>query len=616
MNLAPHVLRVLGMVGVIAGIVDPGCRDAARQHLHVRIAGDVAPEARTRALQAVASAAPWAVVIDEADPASIHSDTTPAVATVVVGPAAPVLRALEQRRADLALEVDDEAVTIQAIVVPGRVVAGMRTDIRVGVGDVVPNRGVVRVTVRDADSGVEQARVDAPLQPTNGLNPGRSIQKEGWTPDPASSRGVSTPGEEGREHVTVTVPWMATGEGPHRLLVEASRPDVTGGPPPASAVASIDVLPSDVRVAVLEARPTWSARFARLALQDVDGVRLTTDVRLAPGVAVRTTSAGDGDASTAGGDDEAQVRIVGGLDALTSEDVAALERAVRDRGRAVVLLADEVPAPGPWRRLWPDPTGSLRQSVSLATGRIGGHAWKMREWLDLPPSTAVTPLASLDAGSTPFVAGRGLGAGRVVLVAALDAWRWRAEDDAAYAAGWRALVQRLAADVPEPVESTVWVTGHGRQRWLHVAVAVRADVVARDPAVAAVVTGDDDCPVPLQRVASGTWRGAVRAPEAAGVEITTTATAAAEVVGRAQDVVDLGPFRRPAAWLDVTRHQVWRGGVAAPRGQWSDALTQVRTRLAGVEGARWYMTRTWGFAALVLALLGTEWILRRLNGAR
>ncbi len=607
---ATHVLRVLGLAGVIAGIVDPGCRDAAREHLRVRIAGDLAPDARVHALHTLASAAPWAVVIDEADPASPHADTTSAVATVVIGHAAPVLRALEQRRADLALEVDDEVVTIRSLVVPGRVVAGMRTDIRVHVGDVAPHRGAVRVTVRDADSGVEQARVDAPQPLTNGLERVRSTREEGWR------SGGATPGEADREEVTVTVPWIATGVGPRRLLVEASQPDAKDGPPPASAVTSIAVLPSDVRVDVLEARPTWSARFARLALHDVDGVHLTTDVRVAPGVAVRTTSAHGGNASLAGGNDEAQVRIVGGLDALTSSDVAALERAVRERGRAVVLLADEVPASGPWRRLWPDATGSLRQSARLVTGRIGGHAWKMREWLELPASAAVTPLASLDAGQTPFVAGRALGAGRVVLVTALDAWRWRAEDGAAYAAGWRALVQRLAADVPAPVGSTVWVTGHGRQRWLHVAVDIRPDVAARAPVIAAVSTGGHDRRIPLEPVAPATWRGAVRVPEAAGVEVTTSATAGAEVVGRAQVVVDLGPFRDPAAWQDVARRQVWRGSVAASRGQWIDALTQVRTRLAGVDGPRWYVTRTWGFVALVLALLGTEWILRRLNGAR
>ena len=81
---------------------------------------------------------------------------------------------------------------------------------------------------------------------------------------------------------------------------------------------------------------------------------------------------------------------------------------------------------------------------------VGGHAWKSREWLAVPLSTQVRPLAYSDTGS-PVIAGRGMGAGRVVLVAALDAWRWRAEEGVAWASGWQSLVRRLAADVPPPV---------------------------------------------------------------------------------------------------------------------------------------------------------------------
>ena len=64
------------------------------------------------------------------------------------------------------------------------------------------------------------------------------------------------------------------------------------------------------------------------------------------------------------------------------------------------------------------------------------------------------PLAYLDSETAPFVVGRAHGAGRILLVTALDAWRWRSESGVAFDAGWRALVQRLAVDVPPPVAVT------------------------------------------------------------------------------------------------------------------------------------------------------------------
>ena len=249
--------------------------------------------------------------------------------------------------------------------------------------------------------------------------------------------------------VSVAVPWLATRVGEQRLRVVASTPGDDSVRPSAPGDVTVDVRPATVRVDVLEARPTWAARFARLALSDVAGVELRTEVRVAPGHRRPHVVAGAGAGRTRTRD--ADVILVGGVDALTSSDVARLEAGVRERGQALVLLMDEAPGAGPWRRLWPDFSASVRSVPTPAIGRVGGHAWKVREWLDVPMSTGGTPLAFLESGAAPIVVGRAVGAGRVVLVTALDAWRWRADADVAFAAGWRALVQRLGADVPPEV---------------------------------------------------------------------------------------------------------------------------------------------------------------------
>ena len=267
--------------------------------------------------------------------------------------------------------------------------------------------------------------------------------------------------------------------------------------PAAPGDVTVDVRAATVRVAVLEARPTWAARFARLALSAVAGVEVQTEVRVAPGIAARTTWRGEGLAAATR---DADVLLVGGVDALTAADVARLEAGVRERGQALVLLMDEVPGAGPWRRLWPGFSASLRSLPTAIIGRVGGHAWKLREWLDVSLSTGGTPLAFLESSAAPIVVGRAIGDGRVVVVTALDAWRWRADSDVAFAAGWRALVQRLGADVPPAVSTTAWTSGRGRARTLHVDVATRPDLLkTANPGVTATV-GSPSRTLALQRV--------------------------------------------------------------------------------------------------------------------
>lgn len=575
-------LRVAGLLAVLGAVLDPGCARARRPVLDVVFAGDVAASQRTRELASIAAEAPWATVTDTHRPHGRQGAVTSA--RVVVGEAAPVLAALEERKAAVAWQATPASLVLAAAAAPARIVSGTRADILVDVGDVPPAARRLRIVVTDAATGHEQGHAE-------------------WT------RAAS----DSRVRVGVTVPWLATRAGVQRLRIVASAPGDDSVRPSAPGDVTVAVRPAAVRVSVLEARPTWAARFARLALSAVPGVVLRTEVRVAPGITARTSATAPVAATTP---PDADVVLVGGMDALTSTDVSRLEAGVRERGQAVVLLMDEAPGDGPWRRLWPDFSASVRSAPAPIPGRVGGHRWKIREWLDVRLSTGGTPLASLESSSTPIVIGRAVGAGRVVLVTALDAWRWRGEADQAFAAGWQALVQRLGADVPADVATTAWIRGRGRGRTLEVEVAARPDVVRAGKAGVTATVGSPERAFVLQHVEAGRWRGAVRVEAAATEIVRVDARAETGAVREAQAIVDSRPTALVASWEDVARHQDARGHVAAGRDARKVAMHRLRESLRPANDDRWFVTRTWWFAGLALGALGAEWILRRLAGAR
>ncbi len=597
MRPARQVLRVLGVLCVAAAVVDPGCTVNRRPRLEVVVVGNLPDAIGTRMIGRVAAGAPWADVVDASRPVAA-ADTAPTpAARIVIGDAVPVLRAVRARPAALTVRADDPALGLAWVGAPARVVAGLQAAVAVHVDGVPPGSGRVRISLRDESSNLERGHLDVDAA--------------------AATNG----------RLQADVPWLATRVGPSRLLVEAAYAAASGDGrslpsegvapgvvrPATPVTVPVDVLPPELAVAVLEARPAWGARFARLAVADIDRLRLTTEVRTSPGVVVRTASS-SADRPTPASDPA--VWLVGGVEALTPADVTRLERAARDSGRAVVLLLDGEPGSGPWRRLWPGPTGRMRSAARPIWGHLAGHRWKLREWLEPILSTGVVPLAYLDSGSVPFIAGRALGAGRVVLVGALDAWRWRADADVEFEAGWRAIIQRLAADVPPPVEVISWATGP-LARTLHVEVRLRPDVASRAGMVVRAITdATGEQPLPLVRLAEGRWRGAMRIPRVSSPRVDVDVRDGTEVVGQVRTVVDAAPPAAPGSWEDVVRHQAGLGALAADASSLPRTLEALRGRLALRAVGPWHPTRTVWFAALALTLLGAEWMLRRLHGER
>jgi len=220
-----------------------------------------------------------------------------------------------------------------------------------------------------------------------------------------------------------------------------------------------------LRVLFYEPRPSWIATFVRRALE--------RDPRFAvsglgfPSRGVRISS---GDAASL---DPPTLRrfaavIVGGLDRLTVADRDALDRFARERGGALVLLPDARISAGPARDWMPgDAREVLLEGPAALSVAAPLPAIRAAEMLTF--SGAMVPGATvLGAYSSwgPALAGPTMvpgavvtlaprGAGRVLLSGALDAWRYRADDQGAFDRFWRSAIAGVALAAPPAVEVAI-----------------------------------------------------------------------------------------------------------------------------------------------------------------
>ena len=584
---APSLFRSLALVGVLGALVDPGCATTRRPTIDIEFAEGVPAPVRERVQARIEAATRnWASVDVDAPgviPRRASADMTTDV-RVVVGDAAPVLTSLRAVPAALAVRIADPVLEVTRVSVPTRVAVGVRVGVQVSLAGVPAGTG--RLTLRLSDPTSDQELAEA-------------------TVDTATTDGTWQ-GE---------VPWLPTRVGEHVLRLTAMHSGPMAVRPAFPADAIVDVLPPQVRVEFLDARPTWTARFARLALGAQDGIVVSSETRIAPGVTVRTTGPADEGREAPL---QASVLLVGGVEALTAHDVSRLVRDVRDRGRALVLLLDEPPRPGPWQRLWSGAVGGPRSSPQPLLAHVGTHAWMAREWLAVLASTDVVPLAYFDSVRDPIVVGRGLGAGGVLLVTGLDTWRWRAHERADFVRGWQTLVRGLAAGVPAPLSLTAWASGDGTQRSVHADVVVRPDLRAAgvDDVRAEIEWSGTTHALPLVALGDGRFRGAVRQWKGERASVKVHALQAGEVVARAQGVIHVSAIAPTATWDAVERRQRERGHAAATEATLGPALETLHGTVVSPRRDRWFATRTVPYAMLTTVLLGSDWILRRVRRRR
>ena len=410
-----------------------------------------------------------------------------------------------------------------------------------------------------------------------------------------------------------------------------------GGESADSAIADgmIEVATRPWSVLVHDARASWASTFVRRALERDDRFDLSSRIATSRGVMSLSgagSRAGGAGGLTAGARlDAHELIVVGAPDALSADEVSALERFLRVRGGAVILLLD-APDAGPWQRLagggvWSERDGGEPLLIAAAAGdstnlRAAEFAWPARLPVGATP-LAHTVLTTRDSVRRPVVWTTPVGAGLLVVSGALDAWRFRDASQSAFDAFWReaaaaaavsalpAVSARVSAHVVAPgAPVTMDATLRG------VAIAASSPTgpapIARVRATAEI-TGK---PVPLSPAASvGTLSGTIRAPSQPGRYEVTVASGADSVAIPVVVVADARPPVGPRAALDAL--------VAASGGRSfdDDELGALTTALkAAIQPAvhpePWNPMRSpWWILPFAL-LLSAEWWLRRRGGER
>lgn len=439
-----------------------------------------------------------------------------------------------------------------------------------------------------------------------------------------------------RSPVTLDVPWWPAQAGARRLEVTATTAGADGTLSPSPrVVVTADVDATPWPLLVVEARPSWAATFVRRALEADRRVSVDAVAVLAPGLVTGRGAASLDDARVG----QARVVVVGGLDAVTAGDVARFDRFLRIRGGTLVLIPDAAIAgpiaslvPGRWRRII-EPRASSPDAGPAAPAGGTLTALRASEWLvgsDLAAGDEV--LATHDGA--PVVVARRVGEGRVIVVGALDAWRFRlpAADDAtagtasasaspsvaaAYDTAWRALIAQLARETGATVD--VRVSHAAGDDTATIDVQARSMAPSTAVSVAAqLVCGADAVPLRLWPQARAGHVRARAAWPAAGTTCDVVAAVAGVGEGRASltaPPATRGEATRTAARLAAIA--TTSGGRVAGAGDTAavaGALAALRSSTA-VDVPVWPL-RAWWWGAVAALGLGLEWWLRRRAGAR
>ena len=319
-----------------------------------------------------------------------------------------------------------------------------------------------------------------------------------------------------------------------------------------------------------------------------------------------------------------------GLAGTALEDLLPLDPAAR--GPAVVPAAAP---PGSTSRVSLTPDGEAHPVMQLGASR----AETRKKWEAIPPLAAVSPLGAArpgafvlaasgsGVGARPLVAVQRYGAGRTMVFTGEGAWRWRMmlpASDRSYETFWRQAARWLATPAADPVH-----------------LVPPADAMPGEPAVWQVSVRDagfqplSGASVLLRLTGPGgrteTLHAAPGSSEAgAGVFVARHRPAEPGIYRAVAEV------RRPGAPVVTASAVALAGGVdvemADPRvnvrvlegiasatgGSVIEAADagRLRTALAaaavtpGASGRRDLWHTGWAFA-LIIGLLGTEWLLRR-----
>lgn len=387
----------------------------------------------------------------------------------------------------------------------------------------------------------------------------------------------------------------------------------------ATADVVVDVRRQQHGILFFDARPSWLSTFVRRAIE-VDPRFVVSSRTLTS----RSISVDAGTPPAAFSDRAALTRydvvVVGAPELLSASEVDALEYFLRRRGGAVVMLPDNN-ARGPVDRIlgvqrWTTPPRAHPVAI--------GDSLKLRAGSVLVPEPlprGAIPIAK-DSLQAPVVWETAVGAGRLIVSGALDAWRFRDPAQSQFEAFWRELlaaagsfaIPPISIDIPEqPLApgATASFTAIVREFALGERIS---DSLDHNAVSAALVTGEARIPVRLYPDGSpGRVSGRLQVPDSAGsyALVVTARGATAETPLVVARHTRAKRDRTELLTLWATSHD-GRLIPASQLDQLAPALEDVIR--AELRRERWYPLRSAWWIFPFTLLLAAEWWSRRRRG--
>ena len=573
-GLAAALLRTIAVAIAIAAVVDPAVKTAGAGRARLAVvttqpASPVADRVRAQLIatlgashdivpQITSDSAAAIVIGDRYPDETIAADLPVATVTIAASPTPPVrivsVSAPREVPAGTAIRVDAELEAVGT--------AGTSADFTVSIG------------------GLEVGRVSHQLR-------------------------------DERERWRAALDVVPVGEPPWIVHAAVTQPDNPGLAATNIAQTVVGLRRDPLTVQIYEPRPSWATTFVRRALESDARFRVESLSVSSRGVAARTPGSA---ALFAPELDSLDVIIVGGLDRLSAAEGRALDRFMRERGGAVVLVPDARVDAAPARELMPlKATERLLERPATLSMKAGAAPIDASELLLFPsPAGVEGEVVATAADGSPIVLSVPRGRGRLFISGAMDAWRYRASADRGFDRFWQAAIAALALAAPPPIDVRISPPVLRPLERGVVSVRLRSDAAAVSASV------DDETIRLWPESEAGAYRGiftARKTPGRMSIEITTEGdrphTAARDVV--VQEGVE-APVRSgvPLSLLAASRR-----GIDVTPERLDDLERFVRSainvpRAAGVTRP---LRSTWWMLPFG-ACLAAEWWLRRRRGHR
>ena len=383
------------------------------------------------------------------------------------------------------------------------------------------------------------------------------------------------------------------------------------------------------RVLFYDPRPSWMSTFVRRVVEQ--DTRFEVSSRT---ITSRDISTDIGQPPSLGDDDAIapfDVIVVGAPEALRESDVRDLDTFMRRRGGSVILLLDRR-VDGPHDRL----TGVTAWRLARHDGGVsidprGSDSSGLRAseitWPAALPANArsVAHTGASPSPAEPVVWETAVGAGRLIVSGALDAWRFRDAAISGFDVFWTRTLAGAAAAAPAEIDVRLEQPVLSPGSTTEVIVTLR-EISLEPPAIGETVRVAIAATLESARASDslrlwpggpvGTLRGVIRAPNEAGVYRVVISGSERHSSGSAPLLV-MNDARAPAP-EEPEFVAMWasaHGGSVVPATEMETLPDRLAAALAA-ESRRvsWHPMRSgWWIIPFALAL-GTEWWWRRRRG--